>query len=194
MDQRPQEIESRKLIHLPVVAIAEGKVLGRVDELIFDPKQQSLLGVRISGNHGRDGAFVDCGRIRRLGPFAVVVMEEADLQRSDDHDRARDVLASGIRVRGAQVMTDAGEPAGRIDRVWMSPEGRVLRYRASDGAFAFARGHEIMPADVQVIGEDAMIIAASVVHPDAAPAAGAGPPVLTEFHRADSPDGEPVRH
>ena len=182
---RPHEIESRKILNLPVVAIGEGKVLGRVDDLVFDPKQQSLLGVQIAGKYARHGAFVECGRIRRLGPFAVVVMEEADLQRSDDHDRARDVLASGIRVRGAQVMTDAGEPAGRIDRVWMSPEGRIVRYRASDGGFAFARGHEIAPSDVQVIGEDAMIVAASAVHPNgAAPVEEEvkEPQILTDFH------------
>jgi uncharacterized protein YrrD len=181
------EIESRKVLNLPVIAIGEGKVLGRVDDLIFDPKQQSLLGVQVAGKYARNGAFVECGRIRRLGPFAIVVMEEADLQRSDDHDRARDVLASGIRVRGAQVMTDAGEPAGRIDRVWMSPEGRILRYRASDGGFAFARGHEITPSDVQVIGEDAIIVSASAIHPNA-PAAGVDedkkePQILTDFHR-----------
>jgi uncharacterized protein YrrD len=186
MDGRPHEIESRKVLNLPVVAIGEGKVLGRVDDLVFDPRQQSLLGVLVAGKHGRDGAFVDCGRIRRLGPFAVVVMEEADLQRSDHHDRARDVLASGIRVRGAQVMTDAGEPAGRIDRVWMSPEGRILRYRASDGGFAFARGHEIAPADVQVIGEDAIIVSASAIHPNASSAADEDakePQNHTDFHR-----------
>jgi uncharacterized protein YrrD len=164
MERRAHEIESKKLLNLPVVAIGEGKVLGRVHDLVFDPRAQSLLGVQISGKHGRDGAFVDCGRIRRLGPFAVTVMEESDLQRIDDHARAHDILTSGVRVRGAQVMTDAGEPAGRIDRVWMAPDGMVLRYRSSDGGFAFARGHEITPADVQVIGEDAIIIAAEAIH------------------------------
>lgn len=175
MDTRPHEIESRKVLNLPVVAIGEGKVLGRVHDLVFDPRSQSLLGVLISGQYGRDGAFVDCGRIRRLGPFAVVVMEEADLQRSDDHPRARDVLGSGIRVRGAQVMTDAGEPAGKIDRIWMTPEGKVLRYRASDGRL-FGGGRELKPSDVQVIGEDAIIVAASAIRPEAVKPASSSEP------------------
>jgi len=155
--------EVSSLHGLPVVAIAEGRILGKAREAVFDPHEHTLIGLTVSGRNGKGDGFVDCNRIRRLGPYAIVVSSAADVGSIDEHERAREVMSSGIRVRGADVLTDEGKPVGKLDRIWLRDDGRVTRYRASLGGFGLGRSHEIAPEDVVVIGEDVVIVAADAV-------------------------------
>ena len=155
--------EASTLHALPVVAINEGRILGKVKDAVFDPASHSLIGLTVNGRNGRGEAFVDCTRIRRLGPYAIIVGSEADIGNVDGHERASEIVSSGIRIRGADVMTDAGRPIGKIDRVWIRHDGTVTRYRASVGGFGFGRSHDLTPDDVVVIGEDVVIVSSEAI-------------------------------
>jgi sporulation protein YlmC with PRC-barrel domain len=176
-----RRFEVSSLQALPIVAIYEGKVLGNVKEPVFDPDSHSLVGLTLSGKNGDGERFVDRARVLRLGPHAVTVLYAADVGRMNDHERAREIVESRVRVRGAPVMTDAGEPIGKVDKVWLDDTGSVLQYRASNGGWGLFGTHEIAPESVVVIGEDVVIVSTEAIsghrngdasppprHPDAA--------------------------
>jgi len=157
-----QSFESGTLQSLPVVAVNEGRILGRVKDLVFDPAAHTMIGLTFSGGNGR-GDFIDADRIGCLGPHAIIVATGRDVTAIDDHARASEVVASGIRVRGADVITDTGRPLGKLDKVWMREDGSVLRYQASMGGWGFGRSQKIDPEDIVVIGEDVAIVSSDAV-------------------------------
>lgn len=157
-----QSFESGTLQSLPVVAVNEGRVLGRVKDLVFDPDAHTMIGLTFSGRNG-GGDFIDADRIRCLGPHAIIIATGRDVSAIDEHARASEVVVSGIRVRGADVMTDTGRPLGKIDKVWMREDGSVLRYQASMGGWGFGRSQKIDPKDIVVIGEDVAIVSSDAV-------------------------------
>jgi sporulation protein YlmC with PRC-barrel domain len=154
--------ESSTLRGLPILAIGEGRILGKVKEEVYDPKTHTLLGVIVSPANGGSESFLDRLRVRRLGPFAVTVVNSDDLQELREHERAQEVVVSNIRLRGAPVITDIGEQIGRIDQIWIDDSGAVLKYRSSNGGFGFGQRHDIAPKDISVVGEDAVIVPPSV--------------------------------
>jgi len=158
-----ESFESGTLHSLPVVAVSEGRILGRVKDLVFDPAAHTMIGLTFSGGNGRGENFIDADRIRCLGPHAIIIATGRDVSDIDEHARASEVVASGIRVRGADVMTDTGRPLGKIDKVWMREDGCVLRYQASMGGWGFGRSQKIEPEDVVVIGEDVAIVSSDAV-------------------------------
>lgn len=158
-----RSFESATLQALPVVAVNQGRILGKVKDVVFDPATHTMIGLMLSGRNGRGENFIDAARVRRLGPYAVIVATEQDVMSIDEHARASEIVASGVRVRGADVMTDAGRPIGKIDKVWLRDDGTVLRYRASVGGWGLGRSHELEPKDIVVIGEDVVIVSSEAV-------------------------------
>lgn len=152
--------DSATLHSLPVLAISEGRVLGKVKDEIFDPQRHVLVGLTVDGADGE--RFVDLERVQRLGPFAVTVRRSSDLQDLSDHERALAIVDSGIKLRGEPVLTDVGEPMGRLDKIWIDDRGDVIKYRCSLGSIGLRRSREITPDQVMVVGQDAMIVSADV--------------------------------
>lgn len=163
-DTASRTFESGKLHGLPVIAVVEGRVLGTVRELLFDPAEHQLLGVLVARRGGeRHDDFLDISCIARLGPFAITARETRDLRPLSSHSRANDVAVAGIRPRGARVLMESGEPVGTVRQVWITPGGRVEKYVLGGGMLGIANRHEVAPGEVIVIGEDAMIVTAEAV-------------------------------
>ena len=172
-DSRTHTFEAATLHSLPVIAVTEGRILGRVKETIFDPEDHALIGVTVSRRDGKPEDFLDVRQARCLGPFAVTTSATANLQKLESHARAHEVVASGVHVRDAPVLTDAGEPIGKIAQIWIRDDGGVAAYVAASGSFLFGRKRRLSPHDVIVIGEDAMIVQTPRAEPvpsDAEPA------------------------
>ena len=158
-----RRFEVSSLHALPIVAIYEGKVLGNVKDPIFDPDSHTLIGLTFGGKNGDGERFVDRAHVLRLGPHAVTVLYAPDAGRVNDNDRAREIVESRVRVRGAPVLTDTGEPIGKVDKVWIDETGSVVQYRASNGGWGFLGSHEIAPEEVVVIGEDVVIVSSEAI-------------------------------
>ncbi len=160
---RTHTFEAATLHPLPVIAVNEGRILGRVKDTIFDPAGHALVGVTVSRRDGKPEDFLAVNRARRLGPFAVTTAASADLRTVESHDRARDVLAAGIRLRGAPVLTDDGEPIGKLAEIWLREDGAVVEYVAAARSFLFSKKRRLTPRDVIVIGDDVMIVHRSAI-------------------------------
>src|SRR5438128_12156162 len=106
------------LLGLPVIATMEGRIMGRVKDVIFDPSEHQLLGVLVSRKHEPGGAaFLDRDSVRALGPHAVSVTREDDLRPLDANLRAKEVTESGIHLQSTPVLTELGEQVGQIREI-----------------------------------------------------------------------------
>ena len=62
--------------------------------------------------------FLDRARIKGIGQDAVTVDGEGDLEPFANAGRAREVVDSGIHLRGANVLTEGGDSSVRSIRYW----------------------------------------------------------------------------
>lgn len=151
--------DAAELTSLPVVIASEGRSVGRVKDVLFDPERQTLLGLLVDGN-GSGASFVRQDAIRALGAAAVMVASPEDVRSASD-ERTRAAVDGGLRLRGTMVLTEHGDPVGEIRRVMMKHDGTVVGYEVRGGFLQLGR-RRIAPADVLKIGPDAMIVRCSL--------------------------------
>jgi uncharacterized protein YrrD len=153
---------SQKLRSLEVVAVREGRFVGRVRSEICDPRDHVLLGLTIARRDGAPESFVSLDHIRRLGPHAVTVDRSTDLHRIEDHPRAQEVVDARISMYNAPVIAEDGERIGRLRSVWLDRGGNVVAYDVAKGALGFVHATKVLPNDIVVIGPDAIVVHDSV--------------------------------
>lgn len=154
--------DAKDLVSLPVVATAEGRELGRVKDVLFDPSEQQLVGLMVSPSSGADTSmFVARQRIRGIGGDAVTVDAADALVPVASDERARTIVESNIHFTGTKVLTESGDSLGKIDAIIVDDEGQISGYRASTGVLKFNEKNEIRRDQVIKVGEDAIIVDAT---------------------------------
>ncbi len=151
--------DANELMSMPVIATGEGRELGRVKDVLFDPAQHALLGLMVTSAASAESTlFLDRTHITGIGQDAVTVDGEGDLEPFANVGRAREVVDSGIHLRGANVLTEGGDSIGKVDKVLVNEDGTVACYQVSKGVFGFGSRKALPPASVISIGEDAVIV------------------------------------
>jgi len=154
--------DAKELISMPVVATTEGRRIGRVKDVLFDPSAHALLGLMVGADDVDATMFLERQRIKGIGQDAVTVEGESALEPYAPAGRTREVVESGIHLRGANVLTEGGDSIGKLDRVLVNEDGTVASYRVSKGLLGFIYRKEIPPSEIVKIGEDAVIVADTV--------------------------------
>jgi len=151
--------DANELLSMPVIATTEGKELGRVKDVLFDPDRHALLGLMVSPTTGMDSLkFVDRDQIQAIGDTAITVSGAGVLHEVSSQPRAREVVDSGLHLRGTNVVTETGNSLGTVDKVLIDESGNVASYHASSGLLGFGDKTDIMPQEVISIGEDAIVV------------------------------------
>lgn len=151
--------DANELMSMPVMATAAGQEIGRVKDVLFDPSSHSLLGLMVASTGGPESVmFLQRQRIKGIGQDAVTVDGVSALQPFSTAGRAREVVESGIHLRGANVLTEGGDSVGKIDKVLVNEDGSIASYQVAKGVLGFASRREIPPSEVVSIGEDAVIV------------------------------------
>jgi uncharacterized protein YrrD len=179
--------DAKDLVSMPVVATAEGRQLGKVKDVLFDPAEQALVGLMVSpSSDAGTNMFLAQQKIRGIGGDAVTVDEPDALVPVASDERARAIVESNIHLTGTRVLTETGDSLGRIDAIIVDDEGQISGYRASTGVLGFGQKNDIRRDQVLRVGEDAIIVdataAGSTDDATATPSAGTD---------AETPEGEP---
>ncbi len=155
--------DANELVSLPVVGTDEGRELGHVCDVLFDPARQALLGLMVSSSDGPSEAvlFIDRDRIRGLGKDAVTVEGAASLQPVASQEHANAIVESGIHLKGTKVLTDGGDAIGTVDKIMLNDDGTIECYEATSGILGLGGRHDIFPNEVHTIGVDAIIVDAT---------------------------------
>jgi uncharacterized protein YrrD len=184
--------DANELMSMPVVATTAGRELGRVKDVLFDPSAHALLGLMVTAPGVDSTMFLERERIKGIGQDAVTVDGESALEPFAQAGRAREVVDSGIHLRGANVLTEGGDSVGKLDKVLVNEDGSVASYQVSKGILGFSSRKEIPPSEVLKIGEDAVIVsnAAAEIGDEEEPASPEDEPRIHTIDHRDGGDGQ----
>lgn len=118
-------VRGAELIGLPVAALDEGRFVGEVRDVLFDPLRWRFLGFTLRGRGLISPAMLGvlpAPGIWALGRDAVMIGSE-DVVLRDQEDVAS-ALGEHEDAVGHEVVTDAGSALGRIKDIILETDGR----------------------------------------------------------------------
>lgn len=158
----PEARDADEIVGLPVIATNEGREIGRVKDVLFDPDEQALLGVMVSPSDSADDVmFLNRSHIRGLGNDAVTVESASALTHISMEARAKEIRDSGVHLKGANMLTEDGNALGTVDKIMIDGDCRITAYRARSGLLGLGGKNEIEASDVVKLGTDALIVRGS---------------------------------
>jgi len=166
-------VKSRRLLGLQVIDLDDGRAVGRVNRLIFDPRARRVCALIVASGHWpAEDHVLEWSQAVGVGQHAVTIRGAQSLTRPGALPELQPLLRRPLRVYGTRVLTEDGEFLGNVEELLLDPRtgevGRVIL--APTGLAQRLRGRASIPADaVLVMGEDAMVVRASTVaQPDRA--------------------------
>ena len=142
-----------------VMATREGRDVGTVRDVLFDPDERAVLGIMVD-SAADDGSrmFLPREQIRGFGERAVTVESEEDLAGIASAPRQREMIDHGVHLEGVKVITESGDALGKLDRVLLDDRGAIAGCHAKSGLFGLGHQRDIAPADIVSIGPDAVVV------------------------------------
>jgi sporulation protein YlmC with PRC-barrel domain len=156
---------------LPVITLAEGRQIGKVDDLIVDPERKAVSWLRVhSGGMGMLGAarlWVAAEAVHGVGEHAVTINAEADARSAGDAPEAFALGKAKRGIIGSKVMTENGQRLGEVRDYEFDPYSFALTSLSIPPA-GNVPGDILTIAgeNVLTIGEDVIVVAtAGVMQP-----------------------------
>ena len=137
---------------LPVITMAEGKQVGKIDDLVIGPERKAVSWLRLhsGGMLGGERLWVPAEAVHRVGEDAITINAEADVRSPADAPEAVALVKAKREVIGNKVITENGERVGE-----------VRDYEFDPGTFALTSLS--VPPGMNVVGEILMIAGAKVL-------------------------------
>ena len=155
---------------LPVITMAEGKQIGKVDDLIVDPETKAVSWLRIhSGGMGTLGGvrlWVPTTAVHAVGEHAVTIDAEADARTAADAPEALALVDAKRGIIGNKVITEAGVRLGMVGDYEFNPDTYALTFLSVPAGTNGVGDRLRIPGDkVLTIGEDVIVVATTAVVP-----------------------------
>jgi uncharacterized protein YrrD len=152
--------DTASLIGLQVIGVNDGKLVGRVTQVVCDLARGALVGLITGEGAAEKGVLAE--DIAVIGEDAVMVPSaEVAKPLSEQPELLARRREPG---RPLEVVTDEGRRIGRVTRIWIDPYAKqVTRYEVSTGLLQDLRAGPlslpILPGTVH--GEDTVIVPAA---------------------------------
>ena len=148
---------------LPVVTMAEGKQVGKIDDLVVDPERKAVGWLRLhsGGMIGGERLWVSTAAVHGVGEDAVTINSEADARAPADAPEAVAMVKARRTVIGSKVLTEGGERIGEVRDYEFDPVTFVLTSLSvpptsnTVGEILTIAGDKVL-----TIGEDMIVVAA----------------------------------
>jgi sporulation protein YlmC with PRC-barrel domain len=122
-------------VHRRVVATDTAATIGRVDDVVVDPRTRAVAALRLDG---RGGDVLHWSDVASFGADAVTV-DSADARRAPA-GRTAGLLGRNYQVVGKRLLTDLGDELGRVLDVDFDPNsGSILNLFTTSGRIHGAR-------------------------------------------------------
>ena len=150
-----------EVVGLPAVAQKDGRVVGRVNDLIFSAPGDRVIGLLLEGGAWRRRHLIPYEEVGAIGPAAVILRQPVVL-RANDVQRLARLRRAHAPVIGLRVLTRDGHDLGTVDDVCFDPaDGCVQGYLISGGVVDdVARGRAFLPlerVERGLAGEDGQV-------------------------------------
>lgn len=162
---------------LPVITMAEGKQVGKIDDLLIDPDRKTVGWLRLrSGGMGILGGerlWAPTSAVHGVGEAAVTINAESDVRAPADAPEAVALVKAKRGLIGSKVLTENGESVGEVRDYEFDPVTFAITSLSvpltmnTVGEILMISGDKLL-----TIGEDMVVVAAdAVVRPDVAASA-----------------------
>lgn len=160
---------------LPVVTMAEGKRVGKVDDLVVDPERMKVTWLRLhSGGMGMLGGerlWVSAEAVHGIGEDAVTINAAADTRTPADAPEALALVKAQRGLVGSKVITENGERLGEVRDYEFKPDTFALTSLSVGPAMNLVGEVLTIEGDkVLTIGVDMIVVASAEVMQPAATA------------------------
>ena len=101
---------------LPVITVAEGTQVGKVDDLVIDPDRKAVSWLRLhtGGMLGGERMWVSVATVHGLGEHAVTINAQTDVLAPADAPEADTLVKARRGIIGTKVITENGERLGVV--------------------------------------------------------------------------------
>ena len=155
---------------LPVITMAEGKQIGKIDDLIVDPERKAVSWLRLhsGGMLGGERLWVSTEAVHGIGADAVTINAEADARAPADAPDALALVKAKRGVIGNTVITEDGERVGEVRDYEFDPDTFALTSLSVPPGMNVVGEILMIPGDkVLTIGKDMIVVAAdSTMRPE----------------------------
>lgn len=151
---------------LPVITMAEGKQVGKIDDLVVDPGRKTVSWLRLhsGGMLGGERLWVPAEAVHGVGDDAVTIKAEADVRSPADAPDAVALVKAKRGLIGSKVVTENGERVGEVRDYEFNPDTFALTSLSVPPGMNVVGEILIIPGDkVLTIGEDVIVVAADAV-------------------------------
>ena len=148
---------------LPVITMAEGKQVGKVDDLVIDPERKAVSWLRLhsGGMLGGERLWVSTEAVHGVGADAVTINAEADARTPADAPEALALVKAKRGIIGSKVMTEKGERVGEVCDYEFDPDTFALTSLSVPPGMNVVGEILMIPGDkVLTIGKDMIVVAA----------------------------------
>jgi uncharacterized protein YrrD len=148
---------------LPVITMAEGKQVGKIDDLIVDPERKAVSWLRLhsGGMLGGERLWVSTEAVHGVGEDAVTINAEADARAPADAPDALALVKAKRGVIGNTVITESGERVGEVRDYEFDPDTFALTSLSVPPGMNVVGEILMIPGDkVLTIGKDMIVVAA----------------------------------
>jgi uncharacterized protein YrrD len=147
---------------LPVITMAEGKQVGKIDDLIIDPERKAVSWLRLhTGGLLGGELWVSVAAVHGVGEDAVTINAEADAHAPADAPEALALVKAKRGVIGSKVITENGERVGEVRDFEFEPATFALTSLSVPPGMNVVGDILMIPGDkVLTIGKDMIVVAA----------------------------------
>ena len=151
---------------LPVITLAEGKQVGKVDDLVVDPERKAVSWLRLhsGGMLGGERLWVSVATVHGIGEDAVTINTEADARTPANAAEALTLVKAKREVIGNKVITESGERLGVVRDYEFDPVTFALTsLSVPPGMNVVGEILTIAGDKVLTVGEDMIVVTADAV-------------------------------
>lgn len=109
-------LQSKQIVGLPVVSIAEGVKLGTVRDVVVNPTERRIVGFVVQADgRARETLVLLAEDVRAVGPDAVTVQDRNRLRPLAALPELKTMIEQQMPIKGKAVFTSEGKRLGQID-------------------------------------------------------------------------------
>lgn len=156
------EVNAMLLPDMPVYSVNEGEAIGRVKEVVIDPKDKCLLALAVDkGGWYHDVRVIPAGKINTIGDDIIMVDEKQSAEQPPNLPRIVEYMKNPCNIIGARLISEDGRSFGRVEGFYLAREGGAIsRLELSGGIFSWLWAGKISLAASHIItlGTEAVVV------------------------------------
>lgn len=156
-------VKGTKVIGLDIYTVADGKQIGKVNDIVYDPHENKVLAlITDEGGWFSDAELIMMSDVHNIGDKAVLVEKEDNVKKASDvPQKVNSIAKSDNDLTSNKIITEDGQNLGKITDIYFDTiTGEVIEFEVSQGALLDAGSGKktVKISDIITIGEDATIV------------------------------------